>query len=312
MALTKRYHGRCARNDDDALPSSRAVLAIVLALSTSVSYGVANYLAPVLMRRHLFAAVLLIGQFAALAGTLTLLALSGEPTPPLGAVGLAALAGAGNAAGLAGFYEAVRFGPLSVATPVTATSAVLPVLVGVAGGDALRAAQVAGIVLAISGAALAARRSSGAMAEDHWDLPRCVFFAGVSALGLGVLLTVLPDAARDGGVFWALTFQRLTIIACFAALIRLRGADHARPAVAAPSTLRSRAVLVVPGVLLLAGTLMYLLAAERGQLSVVAVCGSLAPLVTVGLAIVVLGERVSRVQLVGVVAAVLGVCLIAL
>ncbi len=41
---------------------------------------------------------------------------------------------------------------------------------------------------------------------------------------------------------------------------------------------------------------MYLLASERGQLSVVAVCGSLFPLVTVGLAMTVLGERVSRVQ----------------
>ncbi len=57
---------------------------------------------------------------------------------------------------------------------------------------------------------------------------------------------------------------------------------------------------------------MYLLASERGQLSVVAVCGSLFPLVTVGLAMTVLGERVSRVQGAGVVAAVAGVCLIAL
>lgn len=290
----------------------RRVLAIVFALYTSVAYGVANFLAPVLMRRHAFAAVLLTGQLAALVGTVVLLALSGEASPPLGAVGLAALAGVGNAAGLAGFYEAVRFGPLSVATPIGATSAVLPVVVGVVGGDTLAAVQVAGIVLAIGGAALASRRSTTQPDEAHWDLPRCVFFSVIAALGLGVLLAALPGAAEDGGLFWALTVQRTVIVLCFVALIVTRGQTFARPVGLPPSSRLGRAALVVPGVLLLTGTLMYVLAAERGQLSVVAVCGSLFPLVTVGLAIAFLGERLSRAQAAGVVAAVAGVCLIAI
>lgn len=288
------------------------VLAIALALYTSVAYGVANFLAPVLMRRHAFAAVLLTGQLAALVGSVALLAGSGEATPPLGAVGLAALAGLGNAAGLAGFYEAVRFGPLSVAAPLGATSAVLPVSVGVVGGDTLATLQVVGIVLAIGGAALAARRSTTQAREAHWDLPRCVAFAAVSALGLGVLLTALPSAAQDGGLFWALTVQRTVIVLCFVALIAARRQSFALPSGFEANTPASRAALVVPGVLLLSGTLVYVLATERGQLSVVAVCGSLAPLFTVGLAIAVLGERVSRLQGAGVVAAVTGVCLIAL
>ncbi len=285
------------------------MLAIVLALGTSVAYGVANFLAPVLMRRHPFAAVLLVGQVAALVGCVALLALSDEATPPLGAVGLAALAGVGNAAGLAGFYEAVRFGPLSVATPIGATSGVLPFLVGVLGGDALGVLPVMGTVLAIGGAALAARRSTAADDEAHWDLPRCVAFAVIAALGLGVLLAALPGAAEGGGLFWALTVQRTVMVLCFVVLVVARGQTFAY---SAPVRRRERTVLVVPGVLLLAGTLMYILASDRGQLSVVAVCGSLFPLVTVALAITVLKERVSRTQGAGVVAVVAGVCLIAL
>ncbi len=288
------------------------MLAIAFALYTSVAYGVANFLAPVLMGRHAFASVLLTGQLAALVGSVALLAASGEPSPPLRAVGLAALAGLGNAAGLAGFYEAVRFGPLSVAAPIGATSAVLPVVVGVVGGDALAALQLAGIVLAIGGAALAARRSTTQPDAAHWNLPRCIFFASVSALGLGVLLAALPGAAKDGGLFWALSVQRTTIVLCFVALILTRGQTFTRPAHLTASSRLGRSALVAPGVLLLSGTLVYILAAERGQLSVVAVCASLAPLVTVGLAIAVLGERVSRGQVVGLVAAVAGVCLIAL
>lgn len=288
------------------------MLAVALALYTSAAYGVANFLAPVLMRRHAFAAVLLVGQLAALIGSVALLAVSGEPAPPLRAVALAALAGLGNATGLAGFYEAVRFGPLSVATPVGATSAVLPVVVGVVGGDTLAALQVAGIVLAIGGAALAARRNTAQVDEAHWNLPRCIFFASVSALGLGVLLAALPGAAEEGGLFWALSVQRTTIVLCFVALILTRGQTFARPVEFAANTRLGRSALVVPGVLLLSGTLVYILAADRGQLSVVAVCASLAPLVTVGLAIAVLGERVSRAQVLGLVAAVAGICLIAL
>ncbi|MCW3012570.1 MAG: conserved rane protein of unknown function [Solirubrobacterales bacterium] len=282
-----------------------------MALYTSVAYGVANFLAPVLMRRHAFAAVLLTGQLAALVGSVALLLASQESWPPLHAVGLAALAGLGNAAGLAGFYEAVRFGPLSVATPVGATSAVLPVVVGVVGGDTLAGLQVAGIVLAIAGAAMASRRSSAQVAEAHWDLPRCIFFAAVSALGLGVLLATLPSAAEDGGLFWALTVQRTTIVLCFLGLIRLRGQTFVTPPAFLRSTRLGRSALLVPGVLLLSGTLVYALAADRGQLSIIAVCASLAPLVTVGLAILVLGERISRPQVAGLVAAVAGICLIA-
>lgn len=288
------------------------MLAVGFALYTSVAYGIANFLAPVLMRRHAFAAVLLVGQIAALVGSVGALAVSGEPLPPWRAVGLAALAGLGNAAGLAGFYEAVRYGPLSVAAPIGATSAVLPVLVGVAGGDALTVAQDVGIALAIGGAVLASRRATSATSEAHWDLPRCVAFAAVSAVGLGVLLSALPGAAEDGGLFWALSVQRTVIVACFVGLVLVRGQTLTHPAGLAPRTRLWSAALVLPGALLLSGTLMYVLAAERGQLSIVSVCGSLAPLVTVGLAIAALGERVSRHQAVGVVAAVTGVCLIAI
>lgn len=287
------------------------MLAIVLALGTSFAYGVANFLAPVLLRRHALATVLLTGQVAALVGSVLLLAGSTEAFPDLHAVGLGILAGLGNAAGLAFFYEAVRFGPLSVATPVGATAATLPVVVGVVGGDTLRTLQVVGIVLAIGGAVLAARRESTEEDHDHWDLPRCVLFAALSALGLGLLLTTLPGAAEDGELFWALTIQRSTIVVCFLVIIGLRGQRFAHPPGLPRPTTLGRLALLVPGLLLLAGTLMYILASQRGQLSVVAVCGSLFPLVTVGLAIVVLRERVARIQAVGVLAAVLGVVLIA-
>jgi drug/metabolite transporter (DMT)-like permease len=50
----------------------------------------------------------------------------------------------------------------------------------------------------------------------------------------------------------------------------------------------------------MAGNLLYGLASQRGEVSIISVLASLYPLVTVALAMVVLRERVSRAQLVGV------------
>ena len=61
------------------------------------------------------------------------------------------------------------------------------------------------------------------------------------------------------------------------------------------------------GVLDLGANGFYALATQEGLLSVVSVLGSLYPAVTVVLARVVLAERVSRVQEVGVVLALAGV-----
>jgi uncharacterized membrane protein len=68
--------------------------------------------------------------------------------------------------------------------------------------------------------------------------------------------------------------------------------------------------VAVPGLLLFAGTLAYSGATRAGDLSVVSVLGSLFPVVTVTLAFAFLGERLSRVQATGVVAAITGVVLV--
>jgi drug/metabolite transporter (DMT)-like permease len=74
---------------------------------------------------------------------------------------------------------------------------------------------------------------------------------------------------------------------------------------------RALFALAVVGLLDLSANGLYALATRHGLLSVVAVAASLYPLATVVLARVLLGERVRRVQEVGIVAALAGVVLIA-
>ena len=75
---------------------------------------------------------------------------------------------------------------------------------------------------------------------------------------------------------------------------------------------RDLPLLAVPGLLLVGGTVLYTVAADHGQLSLVSVVGSLFPVFTVGLGVMLLGERLARLQALGVAAAMAGVVLIAL
>jgi drug/metabolite transporter (DMT)-like permease len=136
------------------------VLALTLALGSSACYGVSNFLGPQLARRHTLVAVLMLSQGAALLACALYLAAAGGRALPAPDMWLALLAGVGNAGGLIGFYKAAELGPLSVAAPIGAVGAVIPVAWGLTNGDSLRPAQLLGIVLAMGGAALWAARHS--------------------------------------------------------------------------------------------------------------------------------------------------------
>ena len=83
----------------------------------------------------------------------------------------------------------------------------------------------------------------------------------------------------------------------------------ARPAPAAAA--RSALVLVGAGALDCGATALYGVANTKGALSIVAVVGSLYPVMTLILARAVLGERIRPVQKAGVAAALAGVAMIA-
>ncbi len=279
------------------------MLAIALALGSSACYGVSNFVGPQLAKRHTIVAVLVLSQLAALVACAIYVAGAGEP--PLSSTGflLALLAGLGNAAGLILFYRAAELGPLSIVAPIGAVGAVVPVVWGIADGDELKWTQGAGIVLALAGAALAARRSpEDEPAPEHLDPKLSAILAAISAVAFGVFLTALPPAASEGRA-WALFDARVALVLILAVWAGRRLAEIRLE--------RSSTALAVPGLLLVSGTVLYTVAADHGKLSLVSVLGSLFPVFTVGLGVALLGERLSRVQAVGVAAALGGVALIA-
>jgi drug/metabolite transporter (DMT)-like permease len=279
------------------------VLAIALALGSSACYGVSNFVGPQLAKRATLVSVLVVSQLAALAVTAIYLAALAGPTLSLGEAGAAGLAGAGNAVGLIGFYKAAELGPLSIAAPIGALGVLIPVCWGIATGDDLSAAEAVGLTLAIAGGALVARRAEDPDERADYRDPRAsVLWATGSAVAFGVFLTALPEAASADQA-WALFDARVALIIVLAV--------WAGRELAAVRLDRDSAALTIPGLLLVAGTILYTLAADHGQLSIVSVLGSLFAVFTVGLSIALLDDRLSAPQTVGMVAAFAGIGLIA-
>jgi drug/metabolite transporter (DMT)-like permease len=279
------------------------MLAIALGLGSSLFWGLADFGGGLQSRRYPVVAVLFVSQAVGLAGIAAVVALSGEPAPPLADLWPAAAGGIGGLLALAAFYRALAIGTMSIVAPISATGSAVPVIVGLATGERPSALQLVGIVSAGVGVVLASREA------PHEDEARAragrasIGLALVAALGFGAFFVGM-DRAADVDVLWAMLAARVADAALLVpvALI-LRPALHIPP--------RALAVLAVIGILDLTANGLYAWGTTQGLLSVVAVLGSLYPLATVLLARAVLGERIRRVQEIGVASALAGVVLIA-
>jgi uncharacterized membrane protein len=275
--------------------STIATAAVVLALVSAVGWGVSDFLGGARSRVLGLLPVLLVSQVAALVLLALFVAVLGVAPPAGGHLLAAAAAGLSEAIGIAALYRGLAVGRASVVAPVAAAAPVVPFAVGVALGQLPGPVQVAGLALVVVGIVLAAhqRRASGGghrAAVGHGLL---------SAAGFGAFF-VFMDAAGEGGVPWALLVSRMTAVAAILGVALLVRARIAVP---------RRAVLgVLPiGALIVVADAAYATATITGQLSVVAVLGAFHPVVTIGLAAVVLHERIDVVQRTGVVVALAGV-----
>lgn len=271
-----------------------------LALAASLSWGVGDFLAGLSSRKLQVLTVLVVSQAAGLTSLLVLVAVRGNGPPEARYLLYASLAGIAGAIGLAALYRGLAVGSMSVVAPISATAAVIPVAAGVITGERPSGAQGAGIALALAGVVLASRESrpdggGRGVAEG-------VGLALVAAVGFGLLLVAL-GAASDADALWATLAMRTTsfTLLALAALI-------VRPTLAVGRD--NLPVLVLIGVLDAAGNALFALATTESLLSVAAVLAQLYPVVTVLLARMVLGERISRPQQVGVLSAFAGIALI--
>ncbi|MGH8970972.1 MAG: EamA family transporter, partial [Actinomycetes bacterium] len=272
----------------------------LLALVSSVLWGGADFLGGTASRRLPAPVVVAASQLAGLVAIWATAVGLGELDEPTDYVPWAVAAGLAGLVGLTTFYAALAAGTMGVVSPIAALGVVVPVVVGLARGERPAVLQLVGILVAVAGVVLASgpelRGRAGA---------RPLVLAAVAAVGFGLALLFIAEGSRTSTVMTLVTMRATSVTVLAVALAVLAR----RTAVGVPARLVP--VLVLVGLADVAANLTFGLASTRGLVSVVAVLGSLYPVVTVLLALVLHGERLAPVQVVGVAGALGGVAMIA-
>jgi drug/metabolite transporter (DMT)-like permease len=277
--------------------------AVALALGASLAWGCSDFLAGLKSREVSVLWVLLVSQGTGLVLMTAVAGASGEPLPGLEAAGWAAAAGVAELIGFAALYRGLAIGAMSVVAPVSATAAIIPLLIGLTVGEAPSALQGAGIAVALGGVVLASLERPDAGGERR-RLAAGISLAVLAAAGFGMFFVAI-DAAVDDGPLWAVAISRAAAFTLIvAALARMRGPR--------PLDRGSYAPLAAVGLLDIAANAMFAVALTLGLAAVVSVVGSLYPVATVLLARVVLHEQPAGRQRAGVLAALAGVGIVSL
>jgi drug/metabolite transporter (DMT)-like permease len=295
--------------------------AILLALGTSVGYGVSDFLASRVARR--VAPVLLVLYSQALQSVVLLVVVL-VASQPYSAAGLAwgTAAGAVGAVGLVAYYQALATGQAAILAPLASSGAVLPLVFDLVRGGRPGPVAMAGLVVVLAGITVTSlasgERDEGApaptwhgppatrrrVAVPRPPVPVLLALAAAVLFGLFFVAVDLGGEAAGGSVLWvALGVQLGAMPTTLAGAVRSRrrlGIDD--PALLAPVALLT--------VLNLSADAFLAYAVTRGDLAVVSVLASLAPVVTALCALTITAERPSGPQTLGAGLAVLGTLIV--
>jgi uncharacterized membrane protein len=197
--------------------------------------------------------------------------------------------------GLAALYRGMSLGSMGLVTALAgAASLVIPLAASAATGATIGPVQLAGVVAAAAAAAAGGGASRGDMGRQ------ALVLAGVAAIGFGAWYVLVDLAARNGDPLWALVFSRASS-SIITGLMAIGRVDRDRFPVR---------IVAAAGLFDVGGNALFVIARDSLPVGLAAALTGMYPVVTMLLARVVLGERLSRLGLLGVALALLGVVLI--
>lgn len=279
--------------------------AILSGLAAAVFWGTGDFAGGLAGRRAVAVRVVLDSQLVGMLALVLLGLALRQPWPPPGALLTGAVAGLAGSVGLLLLYLSLARGAMGVAAPLTAVAAGgIPLLVGMLTEGLPGPPQLAGFMLALVAIWVIAGGDGGRLRLGDLGLP---LMAGV---GFGAFLAMMGRLPDGIGFTWPLVVGRLASVGLMGSVVLLRrgaGGQGRKREAGYPWGL-----VALAGLGDTAGNAFFVLASQLGRLDVAAVLSALYPAATVLLARVVLGERLTRRQGVGVGLALGAVVLIAL
>lgn len=260
---------------------------IVFGLAASLCWGSGDFSGGLASRRAHASSVVL-ADYAIGFVLLVILALTWkEPFPNPADLLWGGLGGMAGVLGLLSFYTALSRGKMGIVAPVSAVlTATLPVLFNAFTAGMPTPLQLGGLVLALIAIGLISRP------ERTRGVPKGLGLALLAGCGFGCFF-ILISRVNPASTFWPLAAARLTSVILLLAMARLRRQPIVLGRAEAP-------LVALAGILGAVGNAFFLLAAHSGRLDLATILSSLYPAATVGLSTLVLRERATGVQAVGI------------
>ncbi len=281
------------------------MLSIFFGFLSALSWGAGDFAGGLASRKLGAYRAVLYADFFGLVLIVLVQGIYREPFPSPSALINSVIGGALGSMGLLILYHSLSMGQMSIAAPVSALfAAVLPVVVGAATQGLPSVVQFIGFGIALTAVWLISRGNETERFHIHQltDL-RWPILAGI---GFGSYFIFIHYATQEtNAILWPMIASRLagTVLLFVVVLIRRE-----------PLTVQRGAwtVVLFNATLDVTGNFFYILASRFGRLDVAAVLSSLYPGTTVILAWLLLKERISAKQWLGIAAALIAIVLFTL
>jgi drug/metabolite transporter (DMT)-like permease len=280
----------------------------VFALAAALLYGSADFLGGMATRHAHVLSVLLVSSTAGMAVTVGAALLAGG-SPHAAGIAWGACAGAVGGVGFMFFYAGLAAGPMSVVAPLSAlVSTVLPVAVALAEGERPGPRVYAGALVCVAAIALVSSGGTGApepTAATPRTAARGIGYGIAAGVAFGMFFLFIRNGGESGAL-WPVAVARAA-----GTLVVLAAAAGTR---IGPVRRRQDGRLFLTalgaGVLDASANVCYVLATRAGLFALAVVLTSLYPGVTVLLARLVLGERMTWPRRAGLALAAAGILLV--
>ena len=276
------------------------MLSILLGLTSAITWGAGDFTGGLAARKTGAYRAVFYGEVFGLLLLFIVVVATPQPMPDVKSILLSIVAGALGTVGLMLLYSAMAQGKMSIAAPVSALlAAALPVVVGMITDGFPGYLTLMGFGFALAAIWLVSQGGDGVKdILTHLSDLRLPLLAGV---GFG-LYFILMNAATRQTTFWPMVYSRSAGTIAMALFIIARRDSFVTVRSAWP-------VMVLNGILDVGGNFFYVLAGQAGRLDISAVLSSLYPGSTVILAWIILKERLTRTQWLGILCALIAIIL---
>ncbi len=272
--------------------------ALFFGLASALIWGAGDFCGGLASRRASVLSVLMLAELSGLGLLVVFGLMFQEAFPTVAGTLWGIAAGLSGTLGLGALYRGLATGRASIVAPVSAVvSSAIPALFSAFTIGLPDELKLVGFALALVAIVLASQSASESGGS------RALHYAILAGIGFGAFFIFIDTAGGEGSTFYPLAIARGISIPVLLVLIFARG-------VAMPAR-NVLPIILLSGILDASGNVFFLLSSTLGRLDVATILSSLYPASTVILSRIILHERISRVQQLGVILALVAIVLIA-